>query len=56
MPRLVLLDVGAMNSPRNRPAGLLVTWAGHRVMLDGGVLRTLARRWMPGWSVTSMRS
>jgi Beta-lactamase superfamily domain len=25
-----------MNSPRYRPAGLLVTWARHRVMLDGG--------------------
>lgn len=36
MPRLVLLGVGAMNSPRYRPAGLLVSWAGHRVMLDGG--------------------
>ena len=36
MPRLVLLGVGAMNSPRYRPAGLLVIWAGHRVMLDGG--------------------
>ena len=28
MPRLVLLGVGAMNSPRYRPAGLLVTWGG----------------------------
>lgn len=36
MPRLVLLGVGAMNSPRYRPAGLLVSWTGHRVMLDGG--------------------
>jgi hypothetical protein len=36
MPRLVLLGVGAMNSPRYRPAGLMVSWAGHRVMLDGG--------------------
>jgi hypothetical protein len=25
-----------MNSPRYRPAGLLVTWEDHRVMLDGG--------------------
>ena len=25
-----------MNSPRYRPAGLMVSWAGHRVMLDGG--------------------
>jgi Beta-lactamase superfamily domain len=36
MLRLVLLGVGAMNSPRYRPAGLLVMWPGHRVMLDGG--------------------
>jgi hypothetical protein len=36
VPRLVLLGVGAMNSPRYRPAGLLVTWSGRRVMLDGG--------------------
>jgi Beta-lactamase superfamily domain len=34
--RLVLLGVGAMNSPRYRPAGLLAMWAGRRVMLDGG--------------------
>jgi hypothetical protein len=38
MPRLTLVGVGAMNSPRYRPAGLLVTWPGHRVMLDGGGL------------------
>lgn len=36
MPRLVLLGIGAMNSPRYRPAGLLVTWKRNRVMLDGG--------------------
>lgn len=29
-----LLGVGAMNSPRYRPAGLLVTWGRHRVVLD----------------------
>jgi hypothetical protein len=34
--RLVLLGVGAMNSPRYRPAGLLVMWPGHRVIVDGG--------------------
>jgi hypothetical protein len=34
--RLTLLGVGAMNSPRYRPAGLLVECGGHRVMLDGG--------------------
>jgi Beta-lactamase superfamily domain len=34
--QLILLGVGAMNSPRYRPAGLLVKWRRHRVMLDGG--------------------
>jgi hypothetical protein len=34
--RLTLLGVGAMNSPRYAPAGLLVEWAGGRVMMDGG--------------------
>ncbi|PWT83067.1 MAG: hypothetical protein C5B58_07135 [Acidobacteria bacterium] len=34
--RLKLLGVGAMNSPRYAPAGLLVQCAGERVMLDGG--------------------
>lgn len=34
--RLTLLGVGAMNSPRFAPAGLLVTHAGRRVALDGG--------------------
>jgi Beta-lactamase superfamily domain len=36
MLSMALLGVGAMASPRYRPAGLLVSWAGHRVMLDGG--------------------
>ncbi|GLZ02798.1 hypothetical protein Acsp03_02650 [Actinomadura sp. NBRC 104412] len=31
-----LLGVGAMNSPRFRPAGLLVRYGRYRVMLDGG--------------------
>ncbi|WP_258534594.1 hypothetical protein [Streptomyces sp. PT12] len=34
--RLTLLGVGAMNSPRFAPAGLLVRHAGHAVVLDGG--------------------
>lgn len=34
--RLTLLGVGAMRSPRYRPAGLLVTWPGHRLAFDGG--------------------
>ncbi|WP_223167190.1 MBL fold metallo-hydrolase [Nonomuraea sp. SYSU D8015] len=34
-PVLRLTGVGAMNSPRYCPAGLLVSWRGHRVLLDG---------------------
>jgi len=34
--RLVTLGVGAMNSPRYGPAGLLVAHEGVRVMIDGG--------------------
>jgi hypothetical protein len=34
--RLITLGVGAQNSPRYAPAGLLVARAGWRVMIDGG--------------------
>ncbi|WP_330342034.1 MBL fold metallo-hydrolase [Streptomyces sp. NBC_00557] len=34
--RLTLLGVGAMNSPRFAPAGLLLRCPGHRVAFDGG--------------------
>ncbi|WP_067034380.1 MBL fold metallo-hydrolase [Streptomyces dysideae] len=34
--RLTLLGVGAMNSPRFAPAGLLLRYAGHRAVFDGG--------------------
>jgi Beta-lactamase superfamily domain len=34
--RLTLLGVGAMNSPRYAPAGLLVEYRDQRVMIDGG--------------------
>lgn len=34
--RFTLLGVGAMNSPRYRPAGLVVGWRHRRVMFDGG--------------------
>ena len=34
--RLTLLGVGAMNSPRFAPAGLLLRCGGHRVAFDGG--------------------
>ena len=34
--RCTLLGVGAMRSPRYRPAGLLVEYRSRRIMLDGG--------------------
>lgn len=34
--RFTLLGAGAMNSPRYAPAGLLVEYKDHRVMIDGG--------------------
>ncbi len=34
--RLTLLGVGAMNSPRYPPAGLLIRYRRHAVMIDGG--------------------
>ena len=34
--RLTLLGVGALNSPRYTPAGLLVEFGSTRVMIDGG--------------------
>ncbi len=34
--RLITLGVGAAASPRYRPAGLLVSCAGARIMIDGG--------------------
>jgi len=51
MLRLKLLGVGAMNSPRYRPAGLLATWSGHRVMLDGGGAADPAAP-LDGWLVS----
>jgi hypothetical protein len=33
-----------MNSPRFRPAGLLMTWEKRRVMLDGATPQTRLRR------------
>jgi ribonuclease BN (tRNA processing enzyme) len=42
--RCTLLGVGAMNSPRYRPAALLVEFKGGRVMFDGGTGATPQRR------------
>jgi hypothetical protein len=53
--RLTLLGVGAMNSPRYRPAGLLVGWCGRRVMLDGGGT-AVPRSTVEAWLVTDARS
>ena len=53
--RLTLLGVGAMNSPRYRPAGLLVGWHGRRVMLDGGG-SAVPRAPVSGWLVTDARA
>ena len=44
-----------MNSPRYRPAGLLVTWDGHRVMLDGGGSAD-PRGPLDGWLVSDDRA
>jgi hypothetical protein len=52
---LTLVGVGAMNSPRFDPAGLLVSWAGQRVMLDGGGAATPATP-VDAWLVTDARA
>jgi hypothetical protein len=49
--RLELLGVGAMNSPRYRPAGLLIRWRRHRIMLDGGG-DAVTRRRPDAWLVS----
>lgn len=53
--RLTLTGVGAMNSPRFAPAGLLVDLDGTRVMIDGGA-RSVSPRSVEGWLVTDDRS
>ena len=52
--RLVLLGVGAMKSPRYAPAGLLVEYGAHRVMLDGGAGAEPAQP-IDAWLVTDDR-
>jgi hypothetical protein len=52
--RLVTLGVGAQDSPRYAPAGLLVAHAGLRVMIDGGPGAAPAGR-LDAWLVTDMR-
>jgi hypothetical protein len=52
--RLTLLGVGAMNSPRYPPAGLLVGLAGRRVAIDGGPGAEPPAR-LDAWLVTDER-
>jgi len=52
--RLVTLGVGAQNSPRYAPAGLLVAHGGVRVMIDGGPGAAPAGR-LDAWLVTDTR-
>ncbi len=54
--RCTLLGVGAMNSPRYRPAGLLLSYAGRRVVLDGGEEATPGRGSLDAWLVTDERA
>jgi hypothetical protein len=51
---MTLLGIGAMASPRYRPAGLLVEYAAARVMLDGGP-RAAPRGRLDAWLVTDER-
>lgn len=53
--RLTLLGVGAMNSPRYPPAGLLVRYRRRQVMLDGGPGAEPAGR-LAAWLVCDDRS
>jgi hypothetical protein len=53
--RLTLLGVGAMNSPRYPPAGLLVRYRRCQVMVDGGPGAEPAGR-LAAWLVTDEHS
>lgn len=50
--RLTLLGVGAMNSPRYAPAGLLVEHKSYRVMIDGGAGAEPPGKLLHAWLVT----
>ena len=52
--RLVTLGVGAQNSPRYAPAGLLVAHGGTRIMIDGGP-RAVPPARLDAWLVTDLR-
>jgi hypothetical protein len=52
--RLTLLGIGAMASPRYRPAGLLLEYGAVRLMFDGGPGAAPSGR-LDGWLVTDER-
>lgn len=52
---MVTVGVGAMNSPRFAPAGLLVAYRGVRVMIDGGPGAEPSGR-LDAWLVTDERA
>lgn len=54
--QFTLLGVGAMNSPRYQPAGLLVEYAGGRLLIDGGPETAAAVPRPVGWLVTDERA
>ena len=53
--RLTVLGVGAMNSPRYAPAGLILRYAGVRIAFDGGPGAVPPGR-LDAWLVTDERS
>lgn len=53
--RMVTLGVGAQNSPKYAPAGLLVVNRGVRVMIDGGPGADPSGR-LDAWLVTDERA
>jgi hypothetical protein len=52
---LTLLGIGAMNSPRYRPAGLLAEWGRNRVAFDGGATADPGPR-LQAWLVCDRRA
>lgn len=54
--RLTLTGVGAMNSPRFAPAGLLIEYDGQRVMVDGAADSVPAGLSLDTWLVTDDRA
>jgi hypothetical protein len=54
--RLMLTGVGAMNSPRFAPAGLLVEYGHARIMLDGGPGSVPTPDQLDAWLLTDERA